>query len=555
MGREMYKIQIGNEIKLYEEGTTYKKIAEEYQGQYENDIVLVLVDGKLQELLKECRQDCKLEFLTTDTKVGNETYRRSMCLLLVKAIEDTMGQEKVKKIRVQYSVGKGYYCTIDGDVEINDAFLRQTEKRMMEMVQEKAPIIKKTIHIDDAISLFKERGMYDKERLFQYRRVSAVNIYEIGDTADYYYGYMVPDASYLKYFALYRYDDGFVLQMPVKEEPKVVPPFEPQKKLFQILKESTEWGDMMNIETVADLNEQITKQGMQEVILVQEAYQERKVAELAMQIAQRKSVKFVLIAGPSSSGKTTFSHRLSIQLQAMGLKPHPIAVDNYFVNREFTPKDENGEYDFECIEAIDRELFNRQLTELLEGKAVQIPTFNFKTGKREYNTPPTKMGKQDILVIEGIHCLNDALTYKLAAENKFKIYISALTQLNIDEHNRIPTTDGRLLRRMVRDARTRGTSAKNTIAMWHSVRRGEEKNIFPFQEEADAMFNSALIYELAVLKQYAEPILFGIEKDCAEYMEAKRLLKFLDYFVGINAENVPKNSLLREFIGGGCFRV
>lgn len=555
MGKKMYKIQLGNEIKLYEEGTTYKKIAEEYQTQYENDIVLVLVDGKLQELLKECKQDCKLEFVTTDTKIGNETYRRSMCLLLVKAIEDITSKESVPKIRVQYSVSKGYYCTVDGEFKVTDTFLQQLEKRMTELVQEKAPIKKKTVHIDDAISLFNQQGMYDKERLFQYRRASAVNLYEIEGMADYYYGYMVPDASYLKYFALYRYDEGFVLQMPVKEKPKVIPPFEPQKKLFQILKESTQWGDMMHIETVADLNDQITKQGMQEVILVQEAYQERKVAELAMQIAQRPNVKFVLIAGPSSSGKTTFSHRLSIQLQTLGLRPHPIAVDNYFVNREYTPKDENGDYDFECLEAIDCELFNHQLMELLEGKEVQIPTFNFKTGKREYNTPPTKMGKQDILVIEGIHCLNDALTYKLASKNKFKIYISALTQLNIDEHNRIPTTDGRLLRRMVRDARTRGTSAQNTIAMWHSVRRGEEKNIFPFQEEADAMFNSALIYELAVLKQYAEPILFGIDKNCAEYMEAKRLLKFLDYFVGINAENVPKNSLLREFIGGGCFRV
>lgn len=555
MGKKMYKIQLGNEIKLYEEGTTYKKIAEEYQTQYENDIVLVLVDGKLQELLKECKQDCKLEFVTTDTKIGNETYRRSMCLLLVKAIEDITSKESVPKIRVQYSVSKGYYCTVDGEFKVTDTFLQQLEKRMTELVQEKAPIKKKTVHIDDAISLFNQQGMYDKERLFQYRRASAVNLYEIEGMADYYYGYMVPDASYLKYFALYRYDEGFVLQMPVKEKPKVIPPFEPQKKLFQILKESTQWGDMMQIETVADLNDQITKQGMQEVILVQEAYQERKVAELAMQIAQRPNVKFVLIAGPSSSGKTTFSHRLSIQLQTLGLRPHPIAVDNYFVNREYTPKDENGDYDFECLEAIDCELFNHQLMELLEGKEVQIPTFNFKTGKREYNTPPTKMGKQDILVIEGIHCLNDALTYKLASKNKFKIYISALTQLNIDEHNRIPTTDGRLLRRMVRDSRTRGTSAQNTIAMWHSVRRGEEKNIFPFQEEADAMFNSALIYELAVLKQYAEPILFGIDKNCAEYMEAKRLLKFLDYFVGINAENVPKNSLLREFIGGGCFRV
>lgn len=555
MGKKMYKIQLGNEIKLYEEGTTYKKIAEEYQTQYENDIVLVLVDGKLQELLKECKQDCKLEFVTTDTKIGNETYRRSMCLLLVKAIEDITSKESVPKIRVQYSVSKGYYCTVDGEFKVTDTFLQQLEKRMTELVQEKAPIKKKTVHIDDAISLFNQQGMYDKERLFQYRRASAVNLYEIEGMADYYYGYMVPDASYLKYFALYRYDEGFVLQMPVKEKPKVIPPFEPQKKLFQILKESTQWGDMMHIETVADLNDQITKQGMQEVILVQEAYQERKVAELAMQIAQRPNVKFVLIAGPSSSGKTTFSHRLSIQLQTLGLRPHPIAVDNYFVNREYTPKDENGDYDFECLEAIDCELFNHQLMELLEGKEVQIPTFNFKTGKREYNTPPTKMGKQDILVIEGIHCLNDALTYKLASKNKFKIYISALTQLNIDEHNRIPTTDGRLLRRMVRDSRTRGTSAQNTIAMWHSVRRGEEKNIFPFQEEADAMFNSALIYELAVLKQYAEPILFGIDKNCVEYMEAKRLLKFLDYFVGINAENVPKNSLLREFIGGGCFRV
>lgn len=555
MGKKMYKIQIGNQIKLYEEGTTYKKIAEEYQEQYENDIVLVFVDGKLQELLKECRQNCKLEFITTDTKIGNETYRRSMCLLLVKAIENVASKENVKKIRIQYSVSKGYYCTIDGKVKVTEAFLQQVEKCMIEMVNKKAPIIKKTVHIDDAISIFKQQGMYDKERLFQYRRVSAVNLYEMEGISDYYYGYMVPDASYLKYFALYQYDEGFVLQMPVKEEPKLVPPFKPQKKLFQILKESTQWGDMMHIETVADLNEQITSQGMQKVILVQEAYQERKVAELAMQIAQRPSVKFVLIAGPSSSGKTTFSHRLSIQLQALGLRPHPIAVDNYFVNREFTPKDENGDYDFECLEAIDRELFNRQLTELLEGKEVQIPTFNFKTGQREYIAPPTKLGKEDILVIEGIHCLNDALTYKLAAENKFKIYISALTQLNVDEHNRIPTTEGRLLRRMVRDARTRGTSAQNTIAMWHSVRRGEEKNIFPFQEEADAMFNSALIYELAVLKQYAEPILFGINKECKEYVEAKRLLKFLDYFVGINAENVPRNSLLREFIGGGCFQV
>ena len=266
-------------------------------------------------------------------------------------------------------------------------------------------------------------------------------------------------------------------------------------------------------------------------------------------------MKFVLIAGPSSSGKTTFSHRLSIQLRAHGMIPHPIAVDNYFVNREDTPRDKDGNYNYECLEAIDVKQFNQDLTDLLEGKEVALPIFNFKTGRREYNGQTKKLGEHDVLVIEGIHCLNDALTYELPKENKFKVYISALTQLNIDEHNRIPTTDGRLLRRMVRDARTRGTNARKTIAMWPSVRRGEEENIFPYQEEADVMFNSALIYELAVLKQYAEPVLFGIEKDCEEYIEAKRLLKFLDYFVGIGSEHVPANSLLKEFIGCGCFQI
>jgi uridine kinase len=343
--------------------------------------------------------------------------------------------------------------------------------------------------------------------------------------------------------------------MPEASNPTTVPEFAPHQKLFHVLDESSKWGEMLGIQTVADLNEAVTKGNMQEMILVQEALQEKKIGDIARTIAERGNVKFILIAGPSSSGKTTFSHRLSIQLRAHGLIPHPIAVDNYFVDREKTPLDKDGNYNFECLEAINLEQFNNDLTALLEGKEVLLPTFNFKTGRQEFLTPPKKLGPNDVLVIEGIHCLNDALTYRLPKENKFKIYISALTQLNVDEHNRIPTTDGRLLRRMVRDARTRGTSAKKTIAMWPSVRRGEEENIFPYQEEADVMFNSALIYELAVLKQYAEPVLFGIEKDCEEYMEAKRLLKFLDYFVGIGSENVPTNSLLKEFIGGGCFQI
>ena len=361
--------------------------------------------------------------------------------------------------------------------------------------------------------------------------------------------------SYLKYFKLYKYDDGFVIQMPERSVPEIVPPFEPQNKLFQVLKESTKWGDMQGIETVGALNDKITKGDMMETVLVQEALQEKKIAEIAATIASNPKIKFVLIAGPSSSGKTTFSHRLSIQLRANGLVPHPIAVDNYFVEREENPKDEKGNYDYECLEAVDRELFNRQLQDLLDGKEVVIPTFNFVTGHKEYGKETKKLGENDVLVIEGIHCLNPKLTEHLQDENKFKIYISALTQLNIDEHNRIPTTDGRLLRRIVRDARTRGSSAERTIRMWPSVRRGEERNIFPYQEQADVMFNSALIYELAVLKPYVEALLFGIDREAPEYMEAKRLLKFLDYFVGIGSENVPTNSLLREFIGGGCFHI
>lgn len=555
MAKDMCRVYIGNEEKVYEKGTTYEQIAEEYQEQYSDDIVLVFADGKLQELPKKAKQGCKIEFVTTASSVGIATYRRSMCLLLVKAIYDVVGRENVKKVRIQFSVSKGYYCTAKGEFAITEEFLKRVREKMHQMVQACIPIKKRSVHVDEAIALFRKYGMYDKERLFQYRRVSTVNLYSINGFEDYYYGYMVPNTSYLKYFELYPYDEGFVMQMPEKKAPKEVPDFCPQHKLFGILKESTKWGDMMDIETVGDLNDQVTKRDVSEVILVQEALLEKKIGDLAEQISKKPSVKFVLIAGPSSSGKTTFSHRLSIQLRAQGMNPHPIAVDNYFVDRERTPRDENGDYNFECLEAIDIELFNRNMTDLLEGKEVMLPTFNFKTGKREYNTPAKKLKENDILVIEGIHCLNDALTYQLNSENKFKIYISALTQLNIDEHNRIPSTDGRLLRRIVRDARTRGTSARQTIAMWPSVRRGEEANIFPYQEQADAMFNSALNYELAVLKQYAEPILFGIEKDCKEYVEAKRLLKFLDYFVGINAESIPQNSLLREFVGGGCFHI
>lgn len=539
----------------YPEDTTLLEIAKDFQPEYEHDIVLAMEGSRLLELNHKLKKDRELTFVTTADTSGNKTYKRSACFMMVKAVYDVCGHDKVKRVRIQHSISKGQYCEAEGDFTMSEELLLQIKARMMEMVGQKMPIVKESLRTDDAMELFGRYGMDSKKKLFRYRRVSRVNVYKMNEFVDYYYGYMVPNAGYLKYFDLFLYDKGFVLQLPTRQNPEVVPPFEPQEKLFAVLQESTRWGDMLGIDTVGDLNDAITKADSHELILVQEALQEKKIAQIAEQIAGRPEKKFVLIAGPSSSGKTTFSKRLSVQLQACGKKPHPISVDNYFKNRKDTPIDEDGKPDFECLEAIDTELLNQNLQSLLKGEEVELPTFNFKTGVQEFNGDRLKLGADDILVLEGIHCLNDKLTEDLPKENKFKIYISALTQLNVDEHNPITTTDGRLIRRIVRDARTRGTSAQKTIAMWASVRRGEEKNIFPYQEEADVMFNSALIYELSVLKTFAEPLLFGIDKNAPEYVEAKRLLKFLDYFVGIGSETIPMNSLLREFIGGGCFHL
>ena len=438
---------------------------------------------------------------------------------------------------------------------MNQELLDQVKAKMQEYVDQEIPILKRSISTDDAIERFHKHRMYDKERLFLYRRVSRVNVYSIDGFEDYFYGYMVPNTKYIRYFNLKLYEYGFVFMLPSMLAPTVLPEFAPLPKLFHTLADSSEWGKRLDLETVGALNDKIAAGDMSHLILIQEALQEKRIAEIAAQIAERKTAKIVMIAGPSSSGKTTFSHRLSVQLEAIGLKPHPIAVDNYFVNRVDSPRDENGNYDYEALNCIDVKQFNEDMEELLAGKRVELPVYNFVKGEREYKGDFLQLGAEDILVIEGIHCLNDDLSYSLPRDKKFKIYISALTQLNIDDHNRVPTTDGRLIRRMVRDARTRGASAQDTIRMWDSVRRGEERNIFPYQEEADAMFNSAFLYELSVLKQYAEPILYSVPRDSAEYNEAKRLLKFLDYFLGVSSEQVPHNSIVREFIGGSCFKV
>ncbi len=540
--------------KEYPMGITYLEVSKDFVQDYDEDIILAKTGEKLVELNKKIKRDCEVTFLTTASDSGHKTYIRGVTLLMLRAFYHVVEDGSIKNIFVKHMIGNSCYCEVEG-IDLTQELLLEVKKRMEELVYVDMPFLKRSVDTAEALELFDKHKMYDKKKLFEYRRVSKVNIYSLDGFEDYYYGYMPASTGILKYFDLELYEDGFLIHMPGRKSPKEISEFRPSPKLFKTLEEASDWGKLVSVDTVGALNDAVSHGGITDLILVQEALQEKKIGEIAEQIAKDRSKKFVMIAGPSSSGKTSFSHRLSIQLRTFGLKPHTIALDNYFKDRADTPKDENGNYDFECLEAIDIELFNQDMTKLLKGEKVELPTFNFLVGKREYHGDWRQLGEDDILVIEGIHGLNEKMSYTLPKESKFKIYISALTQLNIDEHNRISTTDGRLIRRMVRDARTRGSSAMQTIAMWPSVRRGEDKYIFPFQEEADVMFNSALIYELAVLKPYAEAILFGIPKDVSEYVEAKRLLKFLDYFIGVSSEEIPKNSLMREFVGGSIFKV
>ncbi len=551
----MVTIKINGKDRFYEDGVQYELIAEQYQNECTSQIALVEINGKIQELMKRVSRDCELKFITYENDIGHKTYVRSAIMLMMKAIKDVAGMEMAVNTKVEFTIGPGYYCAFRGGMKMDAATIEKVKDRMGELADMDLLVTKKSYPAEEAVTLFRELGMKDKVSLFRYRRSSNINVYCMGDYYDYYYGYMLFSTGYIRCFDLFPYEDGMILLLPEKEDPEKLPTFVPKKKLFQTLMMTSDWNREMGIDTVGDLNDQICQGNISDMILVQEALQERRIGEIARDIARREGVKFVMIAGPSSSGKTSFSHRLSIQLRTYGLKPHPIGLDNYYLNHDKTPLDDEGKPDYECLEALDVEQFNTDMSRLLQGESVELPSFNFKTGKREYRGKITTLGPDDILVIEGIHGLNEKMSYTLPAESKFKIYISALTCLNVDEHNRIPTTDGRLLRRMVRDARTRGTTADKTIAMWPSVRRGEEKYIFPFQEDADAMFNSAMTYELAVIKQYAEPLLFNIRKGEPGYHEAKRRRKFLEYFLGVSSEELPKNSLCREFVGGSCFDV
>ena len=551
----MMRVNVDGVEYIYPKGTLYQVIAADFQEGYAHDILLVNRNGKLCELHKALDRDCTLKMITVEEKPGMQTYERSVVFLMLKAFYDVVRKENVERVSVEYSISHALFIRAKGAFTLGQELLNQVEGRMRAISEQAVPIRKESINTDDAVELFRKTQMYDKAQLLSFRINSHVNIYFLDEFSDYFYGYMVPDTGYLKCFGLQLFESGFVLRLPDQKNPSQLGAFHPSMKVFRELYDATLRSEALHISNVAEMNGVISQGNATHMILAHEAMMEKKIGDIAGEIAARKDVRFVMIAGPSSSGKTTFSHRLSTQLLACGLHPHAIATDNYFKNRSETPLDQNGQYDFESLGAMDVEQFNADMTRLLRGETVEIPQFNFKKGVREYNGDYLTLGAQDVLVIEGIHCLNDQLSYSLPKESKYKIYISCLTTLNVDDHNYIPTTDARLLRRIERDARTRGYSARATIQMWPSVRRGEENNIFPFQDSADMIFNSALIYEIALLKPFVEPLLFGVPKDCEEYIEAKRLLKFLNYFLPIPADDVPKTSLMREFIGGGCYKV
>ncbi len=537
------------------EGTSYRELAAMVQKDYPQTIVLVRRGAKLTELNKAAAEDETLQFITLAEREGMLAYERSALMLLAAALDALYpGKPKYRPL-VKFSLINGYYAEIPDKAAVNAAFAESVKAKMRELAAADLPFTKEKMPTDKARRLFRELGQEDKDCLFRFRRSSTVNVYSLGTYRDYFYGCMLPSSGYLKAFDLVPYEAGLALLLPLSSDPGKVAEFKPQKKIFDTLQATSDWCEEMEIDTVGKLNRTISRGEIADLILMCEARQEKDVAAIATRIAAQPQIKCVMIAGPSSSGKTSFSHRLSVQLRGLGLKPQPIEVDNYFVDHKDTPLDENGEMDFEALGCVDIEKFNRDMLALLAGEEVAMPTYNFKEGKQEYRGNTLRLKAGDVLVIEGIHCLNEAMSYRIPAESKFKIYVSALTSVNIDAHNRIPTSDGRLIRRMVRDARTRGASAEDTLARWASVRRGETQNIFPYQESADAVFNSSMPYEFSVLKSYAEQLLFGIPEDSAYAAEAKRLLRFFDYFLAADSANVPQNSLIKEFIGGSIFNV
>jgi len=508
------------------------------------------VDNDIKSLDFCPEMDCPVEFLTYKSPVGQECYRRSITFVLARAVLELY---RNARLVIGHSIGNGFYYDLYTDVPVSNTILGYISEKMQNIISKNEPFDKKTLTRAEAVALFKKEGYPEKARLVQNLNTDTVGVVSSWKYYDIDLGAMVPSTGYLKVFELRTYSNGFVLLFPKLEDPSNPSEIKDQPKIFQVYRESKEWGKILEVNNVGRLNQIIQNGDISDFIKIAEALHERKIGLIADEITRRKTCRIVLIAGPSSSGKTTFSKRLCIQLRVHGLKPIALSLDNYFLNRDQTPKDEDGNYDFECIHSLDLELFNHHLEQLLQGQTIQIPKFDFANGHRRRDTEPMRINEDQIVIVEGIHGLNNELTRSVPPSSKFKVYISALTQLVIDDYNRIPTTDTRLIRRLVRDKKFRGYSAEDTILRWPSVRRGEERNIFPFQEGADMVFNSAVPYEWAILKNLAEPLLQDIQSESLAHGDARRISRLLGLFKPLDPKEVPPTSLLREFIGGSSF--
>jgi uridine kinase len=532
-------------------GLSLAEISCELKITSEHPILGAMVNNSLKELDYEVYSPKTIKFIDITHPAGMRMYQRSLFFVLQKAVKETVPGGK---LLIEHSVSKGFYCEIEGMSHIEYDTIFALIDRMKEIIEQNLPFRRDKVLTKDAIKIFRKHSLTEKAALFESRPTLYTSVYYLNDNADYFFGCLVPSTGYLKVFDLVKYYEGMLLMVPKRKKPNELEDIVIQNKMFDIFQEYRHWVEILGVGSAAAINQMVQRGEASELIKISEALHEKKVARIADQIKEKgEKVRLVLIAGPSSSGKTTFSKRLAIQLKVLGLKPYAISLDNYFVDREHTPRDENGDYDFESIHALDIDFFNKQLIQLMKGEEVELPKFSFTTGTRFFDGTKLKIDPKGVIIIEGIHALNPELTHLIANELKFKVYISALTSLSIDGTSRIPTTDNRLIRRIIRDFRYRGYSAYDTISRWDSVRRGEDQNIFPFQEQADVMFNSASLYEFGILKTYAEPILHQVPMNVPEYAEAKRLLKFLSYFNAISDDEIPPTSILREFLGGSTF--
>lgn len=529
---------------------TFKDIINKYLDYKKDKCILCKMDNRYFELSHRVNEGGNLKLISCESEIGHRAYIKTLQFIFIKVVLDIFSDVT---IRIEHSISKGLFCEIHGKEEVTEADISLIKDKMSNIIARNIPITKKKYSKEEAVKIFEKYNMKDKVKLLGGLEHGVVSLYELEGRLDYFYGKMGCETGVIKAFDLIKYGSGVILRYPAEENIYELPPFKEQKRLSQVFYETEKWLDIIGTSEVGSLNEKVISGGLRDIIMVSEALHEKKIAYIADSIAKNKELKIVLIAGPSSSGKTTFANRLGIQLRVNGLIPTSISLDDYFVDRDETPKDENGDYDFESIYAIDLKLFNEHLISLLNGEEVEIPSFNFRMGQREWVGNKLKLPKNGVLVIEGIHGLNPILTSSIEDKNKFKIYISALTQLNLDNHNRITTTDVRKIRRIVRDYLSRGYGGETTLKMWPSIRRGERKNIFVYQEEADVMFNSTIVYELSVLKPFAIKELEKVSEDSAVHYEAKRLIAFLSFFEEIPMESVPENSILREFIGGSCF--